>query len=66
MPVAWCLATPKHRGARGVAESLLDQAARQQRLRPGLVVLADKGFAGRAFEQLVAGSGGGPAAARPG
>ena len=27
------------------------------RLRPGLVILADKGFAGREFEQLVAGYG---------
>jgi hypothetical protein len=27
------------------------------RLRPGLVILGDKGFAGRAFEQLVAGYG---------
>jgi hypothetical protein len=37
-----------------VAESLLDQAARGQVLRPGLVVLADKGLAGRAFAQVVA------------
>ena len=53
MPVAWCLATPST-GEREVAESLLDQAARQQLLRPGLVVLADKGLAGRAFDQVVA------------
>jgi hypothetical protein len=33
---------------------LLDQAARQQVLRPGMVILADKGLAGRAFAQLVA------------
>src|SRR4029450_9804019 len=32
----------------------LDQAARQLVLRPGMVVLGDKGFAGGAFEQLVA------------
>jgi hypothetical protein len=53
MPVAWCLANPKD-GEREVAESLLDQAARQKVLRPGLVVLADKGLAGRAFAQTVA------------
>jgi hypothetical protein len=32
----------------------LDRAARQQVLWPGLVVLADKGLAGRAFAQVVA------------
>jgi hypothetical protein len=53
LPVAWCLANPST-GERQVAESLLDQAARQQVLRPGLVVLADKGLAGRAFAQVVA------------
>src|SRR5215211_5022357 len=52
MPVAWCLANPNH-GEREVAEALLDRAARQQVLRPGLVILADKGLAGRAFQQLV-------------
>ena len=51
--MAWCLANPKD-GEREVAESLLDQAARQKVLRPGLVVLADKGLAGRAFAQTVA------------
>jgi hypothetical protein len=44
---------PHHR-EREVAEGLLDQAARQQMLRPGLVILADKGLAGRAFAQVVA------------
>jgi hypothetical protein len=53
MPVAWCLANPTS-GEREVAEGLLDRAARQQVLRPGLVVLADKGLAGRAFAQVVA------------
>jgi hypothetical protein len=38
---------------RAVAEVLLDRAARQQVLRPGLVVLADKGLAGREFEWVV-------------
>jgi hypothetical protein len=53
MPVAWCLANPTT-GERQVAEALLERAARQQVLRPGLVVLADKGLAGRAFAQVVA------------
>ena len=53
MPVAWCLAAPS-RGEREVAEGLLDRAARQHILRPGLVILADKGLAGRSFAQTVA------------
>jgi hypothetical protein len=52
MPAAWCLANPAI-GEREVAEVLLDRAARQGVLRPGLVVLADKGLAGRAFEATV-------------
>ena len=32
---------------------LLDQAARQQVLRPGMVILADKGLAGRHFDAVV-------------
>jgi hypothetical protein len=53
LPVAWCLADPGH-GEREVAEDLLDRAARQRLLRPGMVVLADKGLAGRSFAQTVA------------
>jgi hypothetical protein len=52
MPAAWCLANPHH-GERQVAEALLDRAARQGVLRPGMVTLADKGLAGRQFEALV-------------
>jgi hypothetical protein len=52
MPVAWCLAHPGH-GEREVAEAFLDRAARQHLLRPGLVVLADKGLAGRQFDAVV-------------
>jgi hypothetical protein len=52
MPVAWCLANP-NQGERKVAEGLLDRAARQGVLRPGMVVLADKGLAGRQFDALV-------------
>jgi Transposase DDE domain len=54
LPVAWCLATPKL-GEREVVAALLDRE--RHRLRPGLVILADKGFAGQEFEQLVAGYG---------
>ena len=50
IPVAWCLANPSL-GERQVAEGLLERAARQRVLRPGMVVLADKGLAGRAFAQ---------------
>jgi Transposase DDE domain len=54
LPVAWCLATPKL-DERQVGAALL--AHERARLRPGLVILADKGFAGRAFEDLVGGYG---------
>lgn len=47
MPVAWCLAKA-NLGERDVAASLLENA-----VRPGQVVLADKGFAGRDFEAHV-------------
>jgi hypothetical protein len=53
LPVAWCLANPTI-GEREVAEGLLDHTARQHILRPGMVILGDKGFAGRAFTQVVA------------
>jgi hypothetical protein len=52
LPVAWCLATPKL-GEREVVAAMLDHE--RLRLRPGLVILADKGFAGQEFERLVAG-----------
>ena len=55
LPVAWCLATPKL-GEREVVAAMLDQE--RHRLRPGLVMVADKGLAGRDFEQLVATHGG--------
>ena len=54
LPVAWCLATPKL-GEREVVAALLDHE--RGRLRPGLVILADKGFAGREFRQVVAAHG---------
>jgi hypothetical protein len=54
LPVAWCLATPKL-GEREVVAAMLDHE--RARLRPGLVIVADKGFAGADFEQLVAAHG---------
>ena len=52
MPITWCLATPKL-GEREVAAVLLDDAARQQALAAGTIILADKGFAGAEFEAHV-------------
>jgi hypothetical protein len=54
LPVAWCLATPKL-GEREVVAAMLDHE--RGRLRPGLLLVGDKGFAGREFERLVAGYG---------
>jgi Transposase DDE domain len=54
LPVAWCLASPKL-GEREVVAALLEHE--RARLRPGLLILGDKGFAGGEFEQLVAGYG---------
>ena len=51
LPVAWCLATPKL-GEREVVAAMLDHE--RGRLPPERIILADKGFAGRDFEQLVA------------
>jgi hypothetical protein len=50
MPVAWCLADPKL-GERDVAAELFAHARDTAALRPGMVVLGDKGFAGREFER---------------
>ncbi len=52
MPVAWCLADPKI-GEREVAGELLAHAARTGALRPGLILIGDKGFAGQESEDLV-------------
>jgi hypothetical protein len=52
MPITWCLATPKL-GEREVAQVVLEDAARQQALAAGTIILADKGFAGRRFETHV-------------
>jgi hypothetical protein len=50
MPIIWGLANPKL-GEREVTQALL--AADSSRVRPGQVILADKGFAGREFEAFV-------------
>ena len=63
LPVAWCLANPKL-GEREVVAAMLGHE--HGRLRPGLVILADKGFAGREFEQLVSRLRRGVAASRSG
>jgi Transposase DDE domain len=52
MPIGWCLATPKL-GERAVAAVLLDEVACQRALAKGTIILADKGFAGRAFHRQV-------------
>ena len=54
LPVAWCLATPKL-GEREVVAAMLEHEC--ARLRPGLLIVGDKGFAGRDFEQVVADHG---------
>lgn len=53
MPVAWCLAGPKI-GEREVAADLLDFARDTGALRAGMIVLADKGLAGKELERYAA------------
>jgi hypothetical protein len=53
MPVAWCLAEPKI-GEREVAEELLGHARDLGALRDKMVVLADKGLAGKDIERFAA------------
>jgi DDE family transposase len=50
MPITWCLATPKL-GEREVLAALLDH--NHHLLRDGQILLADKGFAGTEFKQLI-------------
>jgi len=57
-PITWWLATPTL-GEREVAQVLLDDAARQQARAAGTIILADTGFAGRAFERHVVALGAG-------
>jgi hypothetical protein len=53
MPVAWCLADPKI-GEREVAHELLAHAREIGALRDQMIVLADKGLAGRDIERYAA------------
>jgi hypothetical protein len=53
MPVTWCLADPKI-GERDVAEDLLAHARDTGALRDQMIVLTDKGLAGRAMERYAA------------
>ena len=53
MPAAWCLADPKI-GEREVAQELLGHARETGALREGMIVLADKGLAGRELERYAA------------
>jgi Transposase DDE domain len=53
MPVAWCLADPKI-GEREAAQDLLGHARDIGALRDGMIVLADKGLAGREMERYAA------------
>jgi hypothetical protein len=57
------LASPKI-GEREAAAELLARAARTGALRPGLILIGDKGFAGRDFEDLLS-AGFGISLARP-
>lgn len=52
MPVYFCLAGAKE-GEREVAAAMLDQARRKGLLTGGEVIIADKGFAGREFEETI-------------
>jgi hypothetical protein len=53
MPAAWCLADPKL-GERDVAAELLAHARDTGALRDQMIVLADKGLAGREMERYAA------------
>ena len=50
MPIVWCLADPKL-GEREVAADLLGHAQDLTALPAGVVVIGDKGFAGREFDR---------------
>ena len=50
MPIVWCLADPKL-GERAVAAELLGHAHDLHALPTGVVLIGDKGFAGRDFER---------------
>lgn len=51
MPVAWCLAAP-NLGEREVAQELVGPAGEHGALRPGMILVADKGLSGKELERL--------------
>jgi len=53
MPVYFALA-PANEGEREIAAAMLERARKEGLLQGGEVILADKGFAGREFEETVA------------
>jgi hypothetical protein len=53
MPAAWCLADPKI-GEREIAQELPGHARDTGALRDGMIVLCDKGLAGREMERYAA------------
>jgi len=53
MPVYFALA-PANEGEREVAAAMLERARKQGMLQGGEIIAADKGFAGREFEEIVA------------
>lgn len=56
MPILWALADPKI-GEREVLAAMLEVEAGIVAAHDGILLISDKGFAGRAFEQLLAGYG---------
>jgi hypothetical protein len=52
MPVSFCLA-PANEGEREVAAAMLDRARERGMLDGGEIIVTDKGFASREFEQLI-------------
>ncbi len=56
MPVMWALADPKL-GEREVLSAMLEVDADVAAAHDGILLISDKGFAGRDFEQLLGGYG---------
>jgi hypothetical protein len=52
MPILWALANPKL-GEREVLAAMLEVEAETGAEHPGVLLISDKGFAGREFEQLL-------------
>jgi hypothetical protein len=53
MPISFCLA-PANEPEREVAAAMLDRARHAGLLDGGEIIVSDKGFAGREFEQIIA------------